>query len=112
MNMYCDIPALKDRQTSVRKFLNNQIFRIVLGCVAVIFAVLCSLNMSVMSTKGYDIAELEDQISALEKANQKIDLKIAEYRSMRNIQGRLDDSLIAAEDIKYATLVGTAVARR
>ena len=84
-----------------------------MGVFILTFAVLCSLNMSVMSTKGYDIADLEDKITVLERENQKIDLKIAQNRSMNSIQDRLNGTdLVVADNVKYSTLVGSTVARR
>lgn len=111
--MYKNIQTIKERKATVKKILNHQVFRGTLGALIVIFAILGSLNMSVMSTKGYDIAELEKQITSLERENQRIDLKIAQYRSMQSIQNRLNGTgLVVADHIKYSTLVGSTVARR
>ncbi len=113
MSMYKRIMDAKEKRMSIKNTLNNQTFRVVLGAFIFTFTILCSVNMSGMSTKGYDIAELENQVTALQRENQRIDLKIAEYRSMQSIQDRLNDSdLVKADNIKYYTLVGSTVARR
>lgn len=111
--MYRSIQTLKEKKVSIKKVLNNTKFRIFLGFFILTFAVLGSLNMSAMSTKGYDIAELQKQITMLERENQRVELKIAEYSSMQSIQERLGKSdLVVADNIEYSILVGSTVARR
>lgn len=107
------VKTLKDKTNTLNVLLGNQTFRVFVGIFILSFAILFSVNMSGMSTKGYDIAELEQKITVLERENQKIDLKIANQRSMHSIQERLNGSdLVVADNIKYTTLVGSTVARR
>lgn len=95
-----------------RLFLSN-VFRVCLSVFIVVFGVLYVINLSTMSTKGYDITDLQKKIISLERENQKLEIKIAKNSSMRSIQEKLDNmDMVVAENIEYATIMGTVVARR
>jgi len=95
-----------------RLFLNNT-FRMVLAVFVFAFGILYVVNISSISTKGYDMTDLQKQITELERENQKLDFKIAKYSSMQSIQDRMKDmDLVAAENIEYATIIGNTVALR
>ena len=69
--------------------------------------------MSRMSTTGYDISNLQKEAAARTKENQKLEFKVAKFGSMQSIQERLGKlNLVAAENVEYAILVGSSVARR
>jgi len=56
---------------------------------------------------------LQKKIAELEKENQKLDFKVAKSGSMQSIQDRLGQlNLVAADNVEYAILVGSSVARR
>jgi cell division protein FtsL len=86
-------------------------FKISLIVFAMIFAVMYLIQVSSVSTKGYEISDLEGQIQELQQENQKLDYKIATYRSMKSIQERLQNTeMVPVNNVEYVTLVGTAVA--
>ncbi len=78
-----------------------------------IFGVLYLLRTSAVATNGYEINNLEKQINVLQEDNQKLELEIADNRSMKSIQERLNGmELVAADSVEYAALISAAVARR
>jgi cell division protein FtsL len=78
-----------------------------------VFGVLYVLQTNSLSTKGYEIGDLQRQISALQHDNEGVEVDIASYRSMKSIQERLKKlSLVDATDTQYVNVVGTAVAER
>jgi len=85
--------------------------RVLLIVLIAIFGIMYLLQTSSVSTKGYEISDLENQIRLLEEASQKIEFEIATQQSMKNIQQRLQDTeLVVANDVEYITLMGSAVA--
>jgi len=88
-------------------------FRMGLVVFIVLFGFLYIWQTNSISTKGYELSDLEQQIKQLERENRKLDVHVAEYSSMQNIQERLGGmNLVSADNIEYVTLVGTAVAQR
>jgi cell division protein FtsB len=83
--------------------------------VACIFSliVLQVLATSRSSTAGYTMNEYQAHIQQLKQENQRLDVEIATYRSMANIQQRLEGtSFVATAGAQFITLVGSDVARR
>lgn len=88
-------------------------FRFCLVMFIVVFGFLYIWQTNAVSTKGYEISDLEQKIKELEQENRKLDVHIAEYSSMQSIQTRLASAhLVPAENVEYITLVGTEVAQR
>lgn len=96
--------------------MNNSkktIFRVVLSAAVAVLGVLYVAQTSSVSTKGYDINALQKTIVELKQDNQRLEFEIAQQRSMESIQARLKNlNLVAANQVEYVTLPGTAVARR
>lgn len=89
------------------------IFRVVLSAAMAVLAVLYVAQTSSVSTRGYDINVLQKKMTVLKQDNQRLDFEIARHRSMESIQARLKNfNLVAADQVEYVTLPGTAVARR
>ena len=87
--------------------------RFAFGVFIVVFGVLYVMRTNAISTKGYEMNNIEGQIQALEQENQKLEFEIATHRSMQSIQSRLPNlNLTTTDDVKYVTLTGSAVARR
>lgn len=112
--MYIDMQkTLGEKRMMMKRLLLSNAFRICLCVFILVFGVLHVINLSTMSTKGYDMTELQKKITMLERENQKLEFKIAKHSSMQSIQERLGDmKMVSADNIEYATLIGTAVARR
>lgn len=103
----------RHRTSILPSFLFASTFRVGVCVVLIVCAFFYIFKMSAVSTKGFEIATLERQITTLERDIQKVDVEIAEYRSMESIQARVVDlNLVEAGPTTYLTPVGTAVARR
>lgn len=106
-------PTMRQRRKAVRQWLVSTTFRAVLMTAVAVFGILYVVQTSSLSTKGYEISDIEKQIQVLEQDNQRLEFEIATNRSMQSIQDRLKDmNLIAMGDAKYVMPVGTAVALR
>ena len=105
--------TMRQKRLAVKQWLIGTTFRCVLLTSVAVFGIMYVVQTSSISTKGYEINDLEGQIQVLEQENQKLEFEIATHRSMKSIQERLDGlGLVMADRVDYATLVGTAVARR
>ena len=88
-------------------------FRVGLLFVICAVGVLYVLQVSAISSKGYEINELEKQLQNLKQENEQLEFSIATNRSMQSIQGRLKGlDLVVEGNPEYVVLAGTAVAKR
>ncbi|KKQ27309.1 MAG: Membrane-fusion protein [Candidatus Magasanikbacteria bacterium GW2011_GWC2_37_14] len=109
----CQQKTLRDHKLQNKSWLINTGCRGFLFCLIVVLGMLFIWQTSSASTKGFAINDLQKKISDLEKESQKLDLEIAEQRSLKNIENRVSElGLVAADNVKYVTILGTAVARR
>ena len=84
-----------------------------LGVLVVVFGLLYLVEINSISTKGYDINDLEKNVRLLERENEKLEVEIASFSSMNSIQTRLQGmNFVPADDIKYVSVQNGAVARR
>lgn len=105
--------TMRERRLAVKEWMLSTTFRAVLLSVIAVFGILYVVQTSSASTTGYDMRDLERQIQSLEQENQKLEFEIATHRSMQSIQNRLVSlNMVEANNVEYATLVGTAVAMR
>ena len=96
-----------------QKWFFSTTCRFTLLAVCAIFCVLYVVQLSSASTQGYVMRDLESQIQKLEQDNQKLAYDIANQRSIKKIAERLQTTnLVVADNIKYVTLPGSAVAVR
>lgn len=105
--------TLRQRKMAIRKWMFSSACRATLLIFLAIFGVLYLLRTSAVATNGYEINNLEKQVNALQEDNQKLELEIADNRSMKSIQERLNGmGLVVTDSMEYVTLISTAVARR
>ena len=105
--------TLGEKRMIIKRVFLSSTFRVCLSIFVVIFGVLHVINLSTMSTKGYDMTELQKKITILEREGQKLEFKIAKYSSIQSIQERLDSmDMVVAENVEYATIMGSTVALR
>jgi cell division protein FtsL len=112
--MYIDTQqTFGEKRMLIKRLLLSNTFRVCLSVFILVFGVLHVINLSTMSTKGYDMTKLQKQITSLERENQKLEFKIAKYSSMQSIQERLNNmDMVVADNVEYVTIMGTTVARR
>ena len=105
--------TLRQKKEAVRKILVSTSFRSILCVLTVVFGFMYVWQTNTVSTKGYQISDLERQIQELGYETRKLEVDIAQYKSMQNLQERLSQtSLVLVTDVDYMTVVGTAVAKR
>jgi len=109
----CKQPTLRQKREAAKRWFLGATCRFAFGVFIVVFGVLYVMRTNAISTKGYEMNNIEGQIQALEQENQKLEFEIATHRSMQSIQSRLPNlNLTTTDDVKYVTLTGSAVARR
>ena len=105
-------PTLREKRRAVQTWLVSTTFRSMLLVAIMVFGVLYLFKVNTVSSQGFVITDLQDQIVELERENQRLDVQIASYRSMNSLEARPEGTdLVVASDIVYVTPVGTAVAR-
>ena len=114
MNQYLQNQSSK-REIKMQwwKKIVNSSMSVSIFFVGIVFGVMYIVQTNSISTKGYEMSDLENKITFLEQETQKIEFQIASSKSMKSIQSRLvGTELVAADTFQYATLVGTAMAMR
>lgn len=105
--------TIREKHLAMKKMFLSNAFRVFLAVFVLAFGVLYVVYTSSISTKGYDITDMQKQITNLKRENQKLEFKIAQHRSMQSIQERLEGmDLVSAENIEYKTIVESTVVRR
>ena len=105
--------TMRQKRLAIKRWFLSTTFRAGLMMMVMVFGVLYVMQTSSLSTKGYEISDLEQQIEVLEQDNQKLEFQIATHRSMDSIQTRLASmNLVSSDNVEYVTLLGTAVALR
>lgn len=113
MNQFANYSSKREIKMQWRKKFFNSSVSIGIFCIGIIFGVMYIVQTSSISAKGYEMSDLEDQITSLEQENQKLEFKIASNKSMKSIQNRLAGTeLVVADSYQYGSLVGTAMAMR
>lgn len=84
--------------------------------VAVFALMICVAYLGIINisaVKGYEIREIENEISELRKENKRLQIQVAELNSSYNIKGELEGlNMVEAEDVVYISESGQSVARK
>ncbi|MFA4831681.1 MAG: hypothetical protein WC862_03090 [Patescibacteria group bacterium] len=113
MTKYKNKQTRREKRLAVRQWLFSASFRAILLTALMIFSVLYIIQMNSISTKGFDISNLQNDIQTLKYQTRALEVQIAEKRSMASIQERIKGmNLVASTDVKYVIPVGTTVAIR
>ncbi|MBP9695463.1 MAG: hypothetical protein KBD73_03625 [Candidatus Magasanikbacteria bacterium] len=101
------------KERTVRKtWLESIVFRGILLGLCIVSGILYVAQMSAVSTKGYDIADLQREIASLEQQKQRLAIEIAKNSSMNNVKNRIAElNLVPVDKIEYPVLTPN-VARR
>ena len=101
-----------EKKLAVKQWMVGTSCRICLIIFTVAFSLLYLLQTNAVSSKGFEMSELEKQINELERETQKLDVEISRHRSIQSIEERLQNlEMVAADNVEYAIPVGTALAR-
>lgn len=91
----------------------SMMFRFTVFVAIAVFGAGYITAMSNVSTKGYEMREVEREIAEHKEANQRLRLEIAQHRSLGSIQSRIATiGLVPVEGITYISLEGSSVAQR
>ncbi|MBU0661386.1 hypothetical protein KKG22_04395 [Patescibacteria group bacterium] len=105
--------TIREQKQALKRLFVSTTFRVILLGAMIFVLVLDVMQTSVVSTKGYDISLYERKIEQLEHEHRRLQVQIAEYRSMKSIQERLASlELVSADMPEYVILVGSTVASR
>ncbi|MFH1286226.1 MAG: hypothetical protein ABII02_00555 [Candidatus Magasanikbacteria bacterium] len=104
--------TMREKKMAMKKWVVSAAFRTSLIVCIVVFGVLYLFQTNAVSSRGYELSDLESQIESLEKETQKLEVEISKYRSMESIQERLEGmEMVVAGNIDYVAQ-RSAVARR
>lgn len=107
------MPTMREQKARVHALLVSTSFRIFLIVFTIIVGTLYVIQTTGVSTKGYEITALERQLVELGHETKKLDVQIAEYRSMQHIEHRLADlDMVPADKMVYMSSGGAQVAKR
>ena len=105
--------TMREKKIAIQKWFFSTSCRVTMIGMIILFGVLFVVKVSSVSTKGFEISDLEKSVQELERDNQKLNVKIAEHRSMSSIQERLlNMNMVVASDVDYVTPIGNAVVKR
>lgn len=69
-----------------------------------LFSVVYLISVNALATKGYEIKELERDIAAQKKENERLQLGIIEKQSMASLQKKIAElGLVSADSVQYIT---------
>lgn len=105
--------TLREKRDAIKHVMISTSFRAGLLVTAICLLVLDVVQVSAVSTKGYDISDYERTIRELTQETEKLDVAIARHRSMNSIQTRMET--LALEDIgtpSFTRIEDTSVAIR
>jgi len=97
--------TLRQGKLAARRSRQGLVVRMMmLGFIA--FMSVCYVTKtSTVSTKGYDISEIQREITVLDREIERIDYEIATYRSMVSIEERLSRTDFEdSRDARYVTV--------
>lgn len=110
---YKNQPTLRQQKLALRTWAMKKSVRAVMCVLMFGLGFLYVVQVNMMSSRGYEMSDLQKKIDTLESDNRRLQVEIANYRSMKSIQERLSTmDLVAAVDATYATVDGSAVAKR
>lgn len=113
MNQFANYSSKREMKMQWRKKFFNSSISVGIVCIGVVFGIMYIVQMNSISTRGYEMSDLENQITLLEQENQKLEFQIASNKSMKSIQSRLvGKEFVAADTYQYGSLVGTVMAMR
>lgn len=113
MSTHTKHQTLREERQAGRHYLYSAGFRVGMFATMTVMVVLYVMQMSVASTKGYEMSNLQQEITKLKQENRELETQIATSRSMESIRTRvLAMNLVDADAPTYLNLGTGVVARR
>ena len=105
--------TLRQKKQAVQHFMVGTSFRIGMLVLTGVLMTCHVLKMSSVSTQGYQITKLQQEIQSLEQENQLVDIDIARLSSMNHIEEKVKDmQFVPIEKPVFVTVHGADVAKR
>lgn len=94
-------------------FLTGTLARVTILSVIVVMVIGYVVQVSNLTTGGFQIADLEKQVDSLSDETQKINAEVATYQSIHSVEKRLEGiSMVPAGQIHYVKTADAAMAKR
>jgi hypothetical protein len=104
--------TLRQKKQAMNRWFFGRTCRTFLVVSLFMFGFLYLLQTSTVSSKGYELSDLESRVQNLERDTQRLEVEIAAYRSMRSIQDRLENmDMVVADHVEYARTGGRVATR-
>lgn len=105
--------TMRQKRLAMRKFFLSTSSRIGLLSLMGVFVILNIIQITRISTTGYEKSDLEHTIQVLEQENKQLDFKISTYRSLGSIEERLQQmNMVRADQKEYVYLPGRIFAKK
>lgn len=106
--------TMREGRVAIRQWRVNTSCRVILLIILSTLTAVYIGQTTTASTSGYDMQEVQKNITELQRENQRLEFAIATNGSMQKIQARLPDNHFVAvgTDVEYVTRVSAVVARR
>lgn len=105
--------TLRQKKLAIQHFMLGTGFRFGLLALTGILITCHVIKMSDVSTQGYQITHLQQQLQTLEQEKQKVDIEVARLSSMNYIQEKVKDlQFVPIEKPEFITVHGATVAKR
>jgi len=114
MNKFIDKnDTIRGKEIANRKWvLSNTVRLTLLGLIGILCVVFLTKIGSV-STKGFEMKDLEIQKQELETETRRLEVQIAQYRSILSVNERLASmNMVSVDNPEYLNVAGSEVARR
>ncbi|OGF31699.1 hypothetical protein A2533_04830 [Candidatus Falkowbacteria bacterium RIFOXYD2_FULL_35_9] len=116
MTKYCTSNNKSTRKSKVAKkknlFNNRKILSFLLIVVSVVSIGFYLFSVNNLSTKGYEIRDLEKQVAELTDTNHKLELQMYQLQSMQNISERVGQENFVENTSIYYLDSSTVFAQR
>ena len=106
---------LKFRQIKRKKHKLMPIFRLNIFAVILVFAFLVGnlVMLNTITTNGYKIKKIENQILELKDTNQQLSLDLSDKQSIENVLAKLGHlDMVESKNVSFITMQSVAVARK
>jgi len=105
--------TMRQKKLKMGKLIVSNTFRVGMISIIAVFGLLNIIQITRISTTGYQMNDLEKEIVSLKRDTKQLEVHISTYRSINRIQERVEDmELVRADSIEYITIPGNIVARR
>lgn len=106
-------PTLLEQKQEVRHWFLGISFRCILFGLIVCFGFLYIVQITSVSTKGYEMSDTQKKIHELKKETKELEVQIAKHQSLQNIHERLKETnMVVATDVQYISLSDAVVVKR